>query len=83
MDLYRVASEEEIYFLNLKDYFCSDGITLVEWAERAYSFLPAERLEVYFETLGQKERKIRFKGVLPDFRKILKDAESVLFGKAT
>ena len=82
MDLYRVSSEDEIYFLNLKDYFYRDGITLVEWAERAWSLLPQERLEVYFETLGKKERSIQFKGLSLNIKEAVASEEKRSLGKA-
>ena len=56
-------SEDELYQLNLEGYLYRDGVTLIEWADRALSLLPTERLEVYFEVLGPKERKIEIKEI--------------------
>jgi tRNA threonylcarbamoyladenosine biosynthesis protein TsaE len=63
VDLYRIGSEDELYHLNLEEYLYREGITLIEWADRALSLLPKERLEVYFEVLGPKQRKIELKEV--------------------
>jgi tRNA threonylcarbamoyladenosine biosynthesis protein TsaE len=63
VDLYRIGSEDELYQLNLEGYLYRDGVTLIEWADRALSLLPTERLEVYFEVLGPKERKIEIKEI--------------------
>jgi tRNA A37 threonylcarbamoyladenosine biosynthesis protein TsaE len=47
----------------LEEYLYREGIILIEWADRALSILPKERLEVYFEVLGPKQRKIELKEV--------------------
>ncbi|MBI1871555.1 MAG: tRNA (adenosine(37)-N6)-threonylcarbamoyltransferase complex ATPase subunit type 1 TsaE [Chlamydiae bacterium] len=61
MDLYRLESEEEFEQINLKEYFNRQGVTLVEWAQRALSVLPTNHIEVYFEILGKKKRRIEFR----------------------
>jgi len=45
VDLYRLEDPAEVSELGLEDAF-ADGITLVEWPERAGSLLPAERLDL-------------------------------------
>ena len=42
-DLYRLASREEAWELGIEDAF-SDGISLIEWAERLGPLLPERRL---------------------------------------
>ena len=46
-DLYRLASPEEAWELGIEDAF-SDGISLIEWAERLGPLLPERRLEIIF-----------------------------------
>jgi tRNA threonylcarbamoyladenosine biosynthesis protein TsaE len=46
-DLYRLASPEEAWELGIEDAF-SEGISLIEWAERLGPLLPERRLEVLF-----------------------------------
>jgi tRNA threonylcarbamoyladenosine biosynthesis protein TsaE len=42
-DLYRLKNEEELSFIGIRDYFYSGSICIIEWAERAPSFLaPAD-----------------------------------------
>lgn len=36
----------------------NDGIVVIEWAEHVEKFLPAERIDVKFEYVGESERKI-------------------------
>lgn len=71
VDLYRLASNEDLAQLNLKEYLDRDGAVLIEWAEKASSILPNERVEVYFQVMSEKKRKIEFKGVPIDVRKAL------------
>ncbi len=46
VDLYRLTGDEDAQFLGLEDYLYGDGITVVEWADRAPSLLPPERVEI-------------------------------------
>jgi tRNA threonylcarbamoyl adenosine modification protein YjeE len=47
-DLYRIKEPEEVYELGWEDAL-SDGIVLVEWAERLNYLAPKDRLEISFE----------------------------------
>jgi tRNA threonylcarbamoyladenosine biosynthesis protein TsaE len=46
-DLYRLASSEEAWELGIEDAF-SDGISVIEWADRLGPLLPDRRLEISF-----------------------------------
>jgi tRNA threonylcarbamoyladenosine biosynthesis protein TsaE len=45
-DFYRLEEEEELQELGLEEYFYAEGVTLVEWAGKFTSVLPATRLEI-------------------------------------
>ncbi len=45
IDLYRVASCDQLESLNLREYLYSDGVSLVEWFEH----LPAGEVDEYME----------------------------------
>jgi len=68
-DLYRIDSEQEIYDLGYEEYFYDEGICLIEWAERAGSLLPADRIEIHlkgiFEPGKEHWREITFKVLGP------------------
>jgi tRNA threonylcarbamoyladenosine biosynthesis protein TsaE len=68
IDLYRLTSPDEIIDIGCDEYFDSDGICAVEWAERAAGLLPETRLDVFLEHAGDDRRKLRFAdlGVMPD-----------------
>ena len=42
-DAYRLRDEDEFIELGPEEYFESDGVTFVEWADRVADCLPAER----------------------------------------
>jgi tRNA threonylcarbamoyladenosine biosynthesis protein TsaE len=59
IDLYRLNSAGEAAGVGLEEYIEADGITAIEWAERAADILPAETVHISFETAAhQSERRI-------------------------
>jgi tRNA threonylcarbamoyladenosine biosynthesis protein TsaE len=60
IDLYRLYSADDILASGLEDYFEPDGITVIEWAERADELLPPHTLHIFFEALDEEQsRRIR------------------------
>jgi len=55
-DTYRLKDEEEFLALGPEEYFDSDGLTFVEWADRVEHLLPEERLEIELEVTGDTRR---------------------------
>jgi tRNA threonylcarbamoyladenosine biosynthesis protein TsaE len=51
-DLYRIRDADDAFGLGLEEYFKSDGITVIEWAERATEILPPNAWHLHFE-VGQ------------------------------
>lgn len=49
IDLYRLSGPEEAVGLGLEEYFDADGITAIEWAERAEGLLPPDLLHIQIE----------------------------------
>lgn len=48
-DLYRLSEDSEIFNLGIDDFIFSDGITLIEWAEKAQKFLPSNRINILID----------------------------------
>lgn len=49
MDLYRLGSEEEFELLGGEDFFYNGGICLIEWSEKAQSYLPERTLSIFID----------------------------------
>jgi tRNA threonylcarbamoyladenosine biosynthesis protein TsaE len=59
IDAYRMRDEDEFEALGPEEYFESDGVTLVEWADRVPACLPKEHLSVDIEVTGAESRQFR------------------------
>lgn len=49
IDLYRLSGPVEALGLGLEEYFDVNGITAIEWAERAEGLLPADLIHIRIE----------------------------------
>ena len=59
LDLYRLASLEEISSLGYEEYFYErKGIVAIEWAEKMKDLLPPEFLKIKLEVVNLWKRKI-------------------------
>lgn len=50
VDLYRLNSPDEALAMGFEELVETDGITAIEWAERAEDLLPADTIRLRFET---------------------------------
>ena len=61
-DLYRIENPEEIFELGIEDAF-ADGISLIEWPDRMETYLPPERLDIFFSNgLDENARRVLLVG---------------------
>ncbi|MEK7841327.1 MAG: tRNA (adenosine(37)-N6)-threonylcarbamoyltransferase complex ATPase subunit type 1 TsaE, partial [Deltaproteobacteria bacterium] len=58
IDLYRLGDINEIYELGIDEYLYRDGVTIIEWAEKAIPLLPEKYILIKFFYTGEKTRKI-------------------------
>ncbi len=65
MDLYRLASAEELEFLGVRELLGEDLTLVVEWAQRAESALPAPDLVLRLEIVGETARHIEIQAASP------------------
>ncbi len=49
IDLYRLSGPAEALALGLEEYFEANGVTAIEWAERAEGLLPPDLIHVVIE----------------------------------
>ncbi len=45
-DVYRINDVDEMYDLGYEEYFYSDGVSIIEWADIIKEILPGERLNI-------------------------------------
>lgn len=56
LDAYRLRDDDEFLDLGPEEYFASDGLVLIEWADRVLRCLPPDRVEVHITVTGETER---------------------------
>jgi len=61
LDFYRLENLEEIAELGLDEYFYGQGVSVVEWADRALELLPPEHLLIEMEYISDTERHLKLK----------------------
>ena len=67
LDLYRLRSEADLASIGFEDFVApGDGVTLVEWPERAEAALPERFLLIEIETVSPDGRRLRFVPVPDD-----------------
>ena len=57
-DLYRISSIEDLDTTGFFEYLDVGGVLAVEWSENFTSVLPDNTITVFFERLGDTDRKI-------------------------
>ena len=57
-DFYRLSTDAEVYDLGIDDFIFSDGICLIEWAEKAERFLPDNRIDIRFDYGDDENERI-------------------------
>ena len=63
VDAYRLRDEDEFLELGPQEWFESEGLTLIEWADRVESCLPVERLEIRIEVLPADARQFEMRAI--------------------
>ena len=58
-DLYRLEDENEIYDMGFDEIWGVEGISIIEWWQRAADIIPSKHIEVLFETVGEDSRTIK------------------------
>ncbi|PYK52850.1 MAG: tRNA (adenosine(37)-N6)-threonylcarbamoyltransferase complex ATPase subunit type 1 TsaE [Verrucomicrobia bacterium] len=61
-DFFRVENCQSLARLGLDDYFFSDGVSVIEWADRFPEFIPEQALWILFEIKSENQRAITFQG---------------------
>ena len=59
MDLYRLESIADALQLGIEEYLGSDGVTVIEWAEKILDLLPERTIHVRLSVLADGIRRIQ------------------------
>lgn len=63
IDLYRIKNTEEILSIGFDEYLYGNGVSLIEWAEKAEKELPDKIIKIELEAISIKERNIKISGL--------------------
>lgn len=59
IDLYRVASEEELFDLGIEELISGNGVFVIEWGEKALRILPAHTIRITVNLAEDTSRLIQ------------------------
>ncbi len=71
-DTYRLRDEDEFLELGPEEYFDSEGLTFIEWADRVLLCLPLDYLRIEIEVLGETRREFVVTASRPAMEPLLK-----------
>jgi tRNA threonylcarbamoyladenosine biosynthesis protein TsaE len=57
-DFFRLEDKSSVARLGLDDYFFSDGVSVIEWADRFSEFVPEQARWISFEIKSETQRAI-------------------------
>jgi tRNA threonylcarbamoyladenosine biosynthesis protein TsaE len=63
IDLYRLSEGTDLEELGLEEYVYGNGVTAVEWAEKASPFIPLEHIWISIQWKGPRHRQLIIKAV--------------------
>ena len=63
IDAYRLRDDDEFQQLGPDEYFESDGLVLIEWADRVAGSLPRDYVEIRIEVSGVESRRFEIRAV--------------------
>jgi len=58
MDLYRLGSSDDVLELGLEEYMHRNGLTVIEWFDRAEEVIPDSRLTISLSHAGENGRRL-------------------------
>ena len=72
IDLFRIKNTEELESLGWEEYLYGEGVSIIEWAERAEKLMPPEYLRIELGILGTERRRIRVKAFGEHYQALLR-----------
>ena len=71
IDAYRLRDDDEFQQLGPDEYFESDGLVLIEWADRVESSLPRDYIEIRIEVTGIESRRFEIRAMGRRYEEVL------------
>jgi tRNA threonylcarbamoyladenosine biosynthesis protein TsaE len=59
MDLYRLSSPEELYYLGIDEIFTDNHVVIIEWPEKGQGVIPLATKILNFEIINSKVRRLK------------------------
>lgn len=78
LDLYRLKGPDELENIGFDEYIESDGVTVIEWADRAEDELPVESLSVYLSAVDEMSREFGFLAEGERYEKLVEELKQEL-----
>jgi tRNA threonylcarbamoyladenosine biosynthesis protein TsaE len=78
LDAYRLRDEDELRELGIDELLASDGVTILEWADRVAGVLPDDHVRVAIDVLGPTARRLRATATGPASAQVLSRLASAL-----
>jgi tRNA threonylcarbamoyladenosine biosynthesis protein TsaE len=72
IDAYRLRDEDEFQQLGPDEYFESDGLVLIEWADRVEGSLPRDYVEIRVEVSGVESRRFEIRAIGGQYEEVLR-----------
>jgi tRNA threonylcarbamoyladenosine biosynthesis protein TsaE len=75
IDLYRLSGIDDGFEIGIMDYFsrATDGVMIIEWAEKMSSLLPPDLLRVEFDIISARKRRLVFSSTSKKFAGLFKE----------
>jgi tRNA threonylcarbamoyladenosine biosynthesis protein TsaE len=73
IDAYRLRGENEFLALGPDEYFESDALVLIEWADRVPGCLPQQRIDVRIEVTGETGRQFEITAIGEKYASVIAD----------
>jgi tRNA threonylcarbamoyladenosine biosynthesis protein TsaE len=79
-DAYRLRDDDEFQQLGPDEYFESDGLVLIEWADRIEQSLPRDYIEICVDVTGTESRRFTIRAVGRRYESVLQSLASQQIG---
>jgi tRNA threonylcarbamoyladenosine biosynthesis protein TsaE len=80
LDFYRIDLPSDVENLGLEEYLQSDGVAIIEWAEKIEKILPREYLMIVLEYVEYSVRKMSMKGIGRRYGEMVRKIEMRIYG---